>query len=174
MGSEFFRHPAKRLDKEFRRIGARRARQSSHAVLYTFADGAQRLVPRNIGPGTARLMLNEVQQLYKVGLSPLGRTEKRSGAPTIDFNNLCASAHALERFRLMQKQADLTHTEMMLAIRAPERVLWSPDHGSWLWVGDRIAVAITVTDNGAAVIRTLLWTTRELWDSNPRPGAVRE
>ncbi len=173
MGSEFFKHPAKRLDKEFRAMGARRKRESSGATAYIFPDGGQLLVLRNIGPARARIMLNNAQQRYGPVRDPLGRTEKRSGAPTIDFDRLQASRHALERLALMQGQADLSYPELLHALRIPERVLWSPDHGAWLWVGARVAIAMSFTPEGVAVIRTLLWTTRELWDKNPRPEVRR-
>lgn len=173
MGSEFFRQPAKRLDREFRSMGASRVESTSRNVVYRFPDGARVLVPTNIAPGNARAMLNDMQRRYGApDRDPLGHTERRHGAPDIDLNRLTASKHAMERFDLMRNQAGLTYQEMVMALRVPQRVLWSLVHERWLWVGDRIAVAAEVSDRGEAVICTVLWTSRELWAQNPRPEQV--
>lgn len=170
MGSEFFKQPAKRLDREFRAMGARRIDRTSAYVAYRFPDGARVEVPSNIGPSNARAFLSDMQRTYGGrARDPLGLTEKKHGAPVIDFDRLTASNHAQIRLAQMKKQAGLEFHEMLHALRIPERVLWSQLHDSWLWVGERIAVAASVDALGHATIRTILWTQQELWDANPRP-----
>lgn len=174
MGSEFFKHPAKRLDREFRAMGATRVERTSANVSYRFPDGARRLVPTNITAGKARLILRSMQDRYGVtNIDPLGFTERRPGAPVIDLERLSTSEHARERFDLMRRQAGLTFQEILIALRAPTRVLWATNHHAWLYVGDRIAVAATADTTGHACIRTVLWTSQELWDQNPRPEKER-
>lgn len=170
MGSEYFKHPAKRLDREFRSMGAVRVERTSANVAYRFPDGARRLVPTNITAGKARLILQAMQDRYGfTNIDPLGFTERRPGAPTIDLERLSTSEHARERFDLMRCQAGLTFQEILVALRAPARVLWATNHAAWLYVGDRIAVSADVDTEGYACIRTVLWTSQELWDQNPRP-----
>lgn len=174
MGSEYFKHPAKRLDREFRAMGAVRVQRTSATVAYRFPDGARREVPTNITAGKARLMLQSMQDRYgATNIDPLGFTERRPGAPVIDLERLSTSEHARERFDLMRRQAGLTFQEVLIALRAPARVLWATNHAAWLFVGDRIAVATHVDVEGHACIRTVLWTSQELWDQNPRPEKVR-
>lgn len=169
MGSEYFKQPAKRLDREFRAMGARRGDRTPNANTYMFPDGAVLFVPRNVGPGGARAMLQRAREKYGSSpLDPLSMAVHRPGAPTIDLNRMIATQHAMERFDLMRAQANLTYTELLEALRIPERVLWSERHGRWLWVRGRIAVVAGVHDGNTTVV-TILWTTQDLWDSNPRP-----
>lgn len=172
MGTQFWRQPAKRLDREFRAMGARRVEKTSVGVAYEFEDGSRRMVPANINAPRAREILSEAQRRYGARPSdPLGDVTRRKGHPTVDLSKITATAHAQERLALMRDQDDLTYREILVALRAPSRVLWSDRHGSWLWVGDRVCVAASVTEDGTTIIRTLLWTSQELWEANPRPGA---
>lgn len=173
MGSEFWKQPAKRLDREFRSMGAARCDRTSQNVSYRFPDGARFLIPSNIGAGSARALLHQLQGTYGYGGNdPLDQAVKRPGAPVIDLKRLTASNHAQIRLAQMQKQAGVAMTEVLHALRIPDRVLWSEQHDSWLWVGERIAVAASVDVLGYAVVRTILWTQQELWDANPRPERV--
>lgn len=170
MGSAFWAQPAKRLDRELRDLGARRVEKTPDWVAYRMPDDARVTVPKNIGPGAARAMFARLQRAYDgCSADPLRGATRRPGAPTIDLSRLVASKHAQIRFDLMRNQASLSYTEVLDALRIPERVLWSEPHDTWLWVRGRIAVAAGVDSTGAATIVTLLWTTQELWDANPRP-----
>ena len=87
----------------------------------------------------------------------------------IDPGRLEVTDHAAERIRLMQGQEGrMRREDISAALMRPEQVRWSDEHGSWVWVGERVAVAATVTD-GATTIRTVMWATEELWAENPRP-----
>lgn len=171
MGSAFWAQPAKRLDRELRDMGARRAERNAISVAYRMPDGARIDVPKNIGPGAARVLLSRIQFEYghKRGV-PLGDARKASRAPRIDLERLTASDHAKDRLRLMQRQGSVTFQEVLRALRLPERVLWSETHQSWLWVRDRLAVAVWVAANGHATIGTIMWATADLWEANPRPA----
>ncbi len=160
-------------------MGATRESRTSDHVAYRFPDGARRLVPTNIAPGRARQMLAETQERYGTGryranTDPLRSAIEKPGAPVVDTARLALSRHARERFELMADQANLRALELRDAVQYPERVLWSPMHCSWLWVRGRIIVAVVIGDDGAFVIRTLLWATEELWEQNPRPEPEAE
>lgn len=175
MGSEFWRQPAKRLDREFRSMDAVRVERTSRYVAYRFPDGARIEVPTNVGPGNARTMLMRLQERYGVAArhtdgDPLGGTIVRDGIPTIDPDRVVMSRHATERFDQMNTQARLAAPEILHAIQYPETVRYSPANQSWMWVRGRIAVATSFDeDTGSTVIRTILWATAELWAQNPRP-----
>jgi hypothetical protein len=151
-------------------MGAVRIDRTALEVSCRFPDGARHNVPKNIRPGAAKVMLNRLRRMYdRPWNDPLAGAEKRPGAPVIDLGRVVASKHAMERFDQMRRSGDLEYREVLVALKAPSKVLWHPGHDSWLWVGDRIAVAASITPNGQAVIRTILWTTAELWADNPRP-----
>lgn len=172
------KNPAKTLDKEFRAMGASR-QTVKNGVEYQFTDGCRRFVPHSIRNSAAVQILNDARNRYgnpNTHRSALGPAEKVKtyNRPNIDLENLVASDHAKERLTLMRRQVrDLTFAEILQAIRDPQRVMWSHPHRSWIWVGERIAVAVTITPEGVSVIRTLLWATEQLWEDNPRPERPR-
>jgi hypothetical protein len=128
-------------------------------------------VPKNIGAGSARAMLSDLQRVYgRHRDDTLGDARHRSGAPRIDIENLHATDHARERLVLMRSQDGLTFREVLEALRIPERVLWSDRHHSWVWVRDRVAVAAWVDRSGHGTIGTILWARAELLEANPRPA----
>ncbi|MGF3056192.1 hypothetical protein [Microbacterium sp. YY-01] len=100
---------------------------------------------------------------------PLSGAVKVSGVPKIDLERVEVTAHARERLKLMRAQAAVTFDEILLTLKAPLRVRFVPDHGTWLWIGERIAIAGSHTDGSTSIV-TILWTTKELWDANPRPS----
>lgn len=174
MGSEFFRQPAKRLDREFRSMGGARHHRTAVGVYYQFPDGGMHLVPTAVTAAKARSLLDTVTARYGVTRAresgnPLRSAVEREGAPTINADDLVMSRHASTRFELMSAQARLDRIEVADALRFPEKVLWSPLNESWLWVRGRVIVAAVLTDDQKTLITTLLWGTEELWKQNPRP-----
>jgi hypothetical protein len=170
MGSAFWAQPAKRIDREFRDMGARRVERTSREVAYMFPDDVRVIVPTNINPGKARELLGNYQRRYgRKPDNPLVDAVPKSGAPVIDLTRMIATKHAMERFDLMRAQAGITYRDLLEALRIPERVLWNERHDTWLWVRDRIAVVAGVGPNGTATVTTILWAQQELWDQNPRP-----
>ncbi|MFF7293159.1 hypothetical protein ACFY9N_11575 [Microbacterium sp. NPDC008134] len=174
MGSEFFRQPTKRLDREFRALGGRRLDRSPGGTRYIFPDGGVQYVPADVMPGRARAILVSVQERYatrdiRPKDDPLRSAMKRDGAPDINADTIAMSRHANDRFELMATQARLDRREIGDALRFPEQVLWSPTHESWMWVRGRVIVAVAETDQGINVIRTIMWATSDLWEQNPRP-----
>lgn len=164
--------PAKTVAKTFQRMGAASMNTSKHGTEFRFPDGAQKLVPGNMSPATARSMLKWATDRYGYEDRPAVSGERTHRAkPKLNLERVTASNHAKERLALMRRQDGLEMREILLALRAPQRTLWSVPHQSWLWVGERVTVAAHVQDDGSAVISTLLWSTRELWDANPRPQA---
>ena len=163
-------HATKRIEKEFRKLGATRAERTKHEVIYMFPDGARELVPLNASDGFAGNAIRRMHERYgRPDRAPLARNTKVSGAPKVDLTKAVAAPHAKERLALMREQADVTFLEVTTALTCPARVLWSDRHGSWVWEGDRVAVVADVSDDGFTRIRTILWTTNELWAAHPRP-----
>lgn len=174
MGSDFFRQPTKRLEREFRALGGQRLGRAGIGTTYQFHDGGVFLIPEGVTPGKARSILAGVQARYgakdvRSRTDPLRSAMKRDGAPPIDVAHLAMSKHATDRFELMASQARLQREEIAHALQFPEQVLWSPLHESWMWVRGRIIVAVACDENGMTIIRTILWATEDLWEQNPRP-----
>lgn len=161
--------PAKMLDKEMRTLGGRRNR-TSRGVEYTFPDGAVHLVRTGITPQAADKMVRDMRHRYGRPERALRGEQVRGAAvPAVDMTKLAATEHARQRLALMKRQGGVEMREVMSALVCPMRVLWSDAHGTWQWVGERIAVVAHVTDDGVTVIRTILWSTTELWAQHPRP-----
>jgi hypothetical protein len=174
MGSDFFRQPSKRLEREFRALGGERLERSGVGIRYVFPDGGVHLIPEGVSPGKARAILASVQDRYQSQTitsrtDPLRSAVKREGAPQIDPESLTMSRHATGRMELMTTQARLHPSEITDALLYPEQVLWSPIHESWMWVRGRIIVAVAPNDFGVTIIRTIMWATEDLWEQNPRP-----
>lgn len=174
MGSESWRQPAKRLDREFRAYGGTCMNRTpaGHAY-YRFPDGAVHLIPPAVTAAKGRLILAAIRERYgrpdrRENGDPFRRSVERDGAPEIDVDRVTMSKHAGERFALMAKQAQLNPVEVSDALLFPERVLWSSANESWMWVRGRVVVAAVATDDGRTLIKTLLWATEELWEQNPR------
>jgi hypothetical protein len=162
--------PAKTVDKEYRRLGATRERVHG-GVKYTFPDGARLLVPANIKPHVAESMILEVHRRYDVQPERprlVGERVSIASAPRFDMDSLAVTPHAKQRRAEMGDQDNLTTREIVAALTCPMRVLYFEKHGSYAWVGERVAVVGHVRQ-GRLTIRTFLWTTNELWERNPRP-----
>lgn len=161
--------PAKMLDKELRRLGGRR-RRTSRGVEYTFPDGAVRLIRPGITPQSVSTIIRDAQHRYgRPDRALRGEQVRGSAVPTVDMTKLSATEHARERLALMKRQGGVGMGEITTALVCPTRVLWNDVHGTWQWVGDRVAVVAHITDDGVTVIRTILWSTTELWAQHPRP-----
>lgn len=164
--------PSKVVAKTFRAMGARVVGPHQRGTTYQFPDGATKHVPTNMKPVTARGMLGWARDRYGhlEPDTPFSAEKVKGGSPRVDLNRVVASNHAKERLALMRSQARIEFSDILMALRAPIRTLYSEKHSSWLWVGERITVAAHVNQDGFAVISTLLWSTRELWNQNPRPN----
>ncbi|WP_437582688.1 hypothetical protein ACSAGD_10520 [Paramicrobacterium sp. CJ85] len=71
----------------------------------------------------------------------------------------------------MTEQAGITAHDMLHALQLPERVLFDEKYGSWVWVRGVLAVPVAVASDGSAVIKSVLWADRELFDRFPREQA---
>lgn len=157
----------------FRDRGAVVTERATQWTTYTFPDHYTVTIGKNERVALTLAKVNDVQQRYgfdrRAQYSTMGT---RPGKPVLDLERVVASDHAKERLALMQRQADVTMREILLCLRAPERVLWADDHDSWLWVRDRLAVPIKEAGD-RFIITSVLWSTRELFDQNPRPQENR-
>lgn len=147
------------------------SQSKARGIEFTFADGAVVFVSHQDSFARVTELIRGVRSRYGAVRREdrYGSMGSRSGKPVIDFERLVASAHAKERLSLMQRQARVEFREVLHCLRLPERVLWSDTHGSWLWVRDRLAVAVAETRDGF-VITTVLWSTTDLWEAHPRPA----
>lgn len=136
---------------------------------YLFPDGFS--IVFNTSDGNRRLQewMGVLRARYGQEDGESLRLVHRPGRPEIDFGRLRASRHAGERLALMRRQAGVEFAEVLHALRLPERVGWSVVHESWVFVRDRLAVAVAEAAEGF-VVTTLLWSSRALWAENPRPG----
>jgi hypothetical protein len=160
----------KLVDKEFRKMGATRT-TGAYGVEYLFPDGSRKFVVSNMGFGAAHQLIHETRKRY--GVKPerppmRGVRVPIPQAPKVDLERLTVTPHAIQRREQMQEQDGLTTLEVALALTCPRHVLWMEQHGTYAWVGERIAVVGHVRE-GWLTIRTFLWSTNELWHRNPRP-----
>lgn len=160
--------PKKLLRKTFRDYGARVHLNAPEGTHWIFPDGAVIIVSHNPSATWAAAQIRKLAGRYE----RLKRTEhrhldRRPRKPLMDLERVAASEHAKQRLRLMQGQADVAFQEVLLCLRVPERVLWSEQHQGWLWVRDRLAVAVA-EDGDRFVITTVLWSRSELFDLYPR------
>lgn len=164
------KNPTKEVERLCRQLGAIRERRTPYGVEYRFPDGALRHVDSNMKPQIAAAAMRSITETY--GRPKADRQfarDLRASAPPVDLKRMKATDHAKERLAQMRGQVpDLNFTEILYALRLGH-TRWSAEHGSWLWIGDRVTVAAHVSDDGFTTITTLLWSTSELWALNPRP-----
>lgn len=162
--------PRKLARRVFREYGAVVQEHNDHgSPVYLFPDGMRITVPSNALMGWVAAKCRDVEARYgKKAGTQFGLLSTRPGKPHLDLERIIASAHAKQRLSTMRTQANITFGEVLMALRIPERVLWSPSHGSWLWVRGRLAVAIA-EDGDTFVITTVLWSSTELFEQHPRP-----
>lgn len=164
----YVKNPRKRVEKVAKEAGGRVRFSSHHIVIWAFDDGWEVTMAANAHAGTAAAVVTAIQNRYGRPQTAFnGR--KASHAPTVDFARLGCTTHARDRLALMRSQAGIEFSDLVLALRTPQRVEFSDKHESWIWVGERVAVCASECDD-RWVITTLLWSRTELWDAFPRPG----
>lgn len=160
----------KLASRTFRDRGAVVTENARQWTTYTFPDQYTVTIGRNERIALTLAKVKDVQERYGFDQSDnFGQMGTRPGKPVIELERLVASAHAKERLALMQRQAGVDMREILLCLRTPQRVLWSDDHESWLWIRDRIAVPVKEVGD-RFIITSVLWGTRELFDKYPRPA----
>lgn len=139
---------------------------------FIFDDGFSVRLPNDTTPAAAERIVNTLRARYgRIGDRPSEHLSDRPRKPRLDLRRLVASDHAKLRLAQMRRQAAVTDEELLLCLRAPERVRFSDRHGTWVWVRDRLAVAVKETPS-VFVVTTILWSTESLFDANPRPEKV--
>lgn len=159
----------KRVVSRLKEHGAEPVVRQARGTTFEFPDGYRAYVFHAIENRAASAFLSDIEARYGRPARDWQAGVKVAGRPELDLERVIASEHAKERLRLMQTQRRIDLRDVLYALRLPERVLWSPKHKSWAWLRGDIAVAVTFTHDGSQVIRTILWTSDELWESNPRP-----
>jgi hypothetical protein len=153
-----------------RKYGAKILESNSHGTSYQFPDGSITWIGATEKPSAVDDKLRAVHDRFgALPTEQFYKLRKRPSKPHIDFEQLTASPHAQERLALMQRQAGVTFAELVLALKTPNKVLWSDEHNSWMWIGDRVSVAIRETRNAGYVITTVSWSTLALFEKYPRP-----
>lgn len=161
---------AKKLIRDvFRQYGAHIQGREKESTRWIFPDGAVIIVHPTATYSWAAAQCRNLEARYgRRSGEGLAGAKTRPGKPSIDFERLDASAHAKERLKLMRQQDGIDLTDVFQALKLPEKVLWSESNGSWLWVRDRIAVAVAVVGD-RFVVTTVLWSSDELFVQFPRP-----
>ena len=166
-------HPKKQLAKLIRDYGGSVAQRNRMGITYAMPDGAAVYVSEAL---THPQMVDHRRALHRrYGVLPGSGSSSRvhrSGQPILDLERVTASDHAKIRLGQMKRQAGVDLREVLHCLRLPERVLWSEEHGSWLWVRDRLAVAVAESGDGF-VITTVMWSSADLFVQHPRPEAAR-
>jgi hypothetical protein len=159
----------KRASQIFRDRGAVVTERHRYWTTYKFPDNRTVSISKDERVAVTLAKIKDAQERYGYDTPDLFREYVSTGGkPRLDLDNLVASTHAKERLALMQQQSKITYQEVLHTLRLPERVLWSPVHESWCWIRGRIAVAVA-DSRGTQLITTVMWTSQELFEENPRP-----
>lgn len=162
--------PRKEARRVFRQYGGAPEFYHKHVTDWLFPDGFRIRLGDDDHHGVVRSKIGQVRTRYGHQQSKeLGGLSKAGNAPRLNLEKLHASDHAKDRLKLMQSQRTVTYTDVLHALRLPEKVLWSEKHGSWVWLRDPIAVAVTQVPNGH-LITTILWADNDLYALHPRPA----
>lgn len=164
------KHPAKAVDKEFRRLGASRSTVRDGAK-YLFPDGASIFIPSKINWFVAHSAMRDARMRMGADRERdpiMGERIPTTRLPAVDIDKLTVTDHARERLVMMRGQGDVADLEVLTALTCPMRALWSEQHGTYAWIGDRITVVGHYRD-GWLTVRSFLWSTNDLWEQHPRP-----
>jgi hypothetical protein len=143
-------------------------RGSKGLVDYRFPDGAIFYLPNDVDPGWAKKQLGVLQQRYGRRVEAHS-SMRRNGRPELDLEQVHVSDHARERLALMDAQAGVDRREFLRCLTLPQTVLWSDVHDSWLFVRERLAVAVKESRHGGHVVPTVMWATQDMFEAHPRP-----
>lgn len=163
--------PKKRIREVIREYGGKHHMADRTGDSYIFPDMFVLHVTKNpTGMWVAAQAKNLAHRYGFRQSKELTGLAKVGHAPLLDLENLTASDHAKDRLRLMQSQRTVTFSDVLHALRLPERTLWSEKHESWVWIRHPVAVAVreNYTGRGHTII-TVLWSDNELFDLHPRP-----
>lgn len=147
--------------------GGWKAESTTDTESWQFPDGGWFTHHKNHQWGATGVMVRKIQERYAKPHDAYHLGVKRPGKPDMNMDRLVTTPHAVERWRQMQHQAGLEYNELLLTLLAPERVVWSESNKSWLWVRENLAVPV-VEDGPRLVVKTVLWTSNELWEQHPR------
>lgn len=164
--------PRKEARRAFRQYGGTVRMQTKQGTEYIFPDDSTMFLHKDENhQKVAEKILMVVSRFGRIRDPELAGLVKRTGRPTITFDRLVASAHSKERMRLMGEQADVDFPELCHTLRTPERVLWSPASNAWVFIGGRLAVAVCTITDDRFLIKTVMWSSNDLFDQYPRPLA---
>lgn len=162
--------PFKDTREKLEAIGCEFVRRDPGGILMSRPDGRFVFLHTNVSQKNADNLLCDVRVQLGLPRREVRPTNVRhADRPVLDLTRLRASGHAQTRLRQMRAQSPITADEIIAVLRKPSRVAYSVRHESWLWVGPRITVAMFVSDDGDSVIKTVLWSSEELWTAHPRP-----
>lgn len=140
--------------------------RSRECVRYIFPDNAMFVLPNAVSERWAKGQLAALRKRY--GATRAAHQVRRNGRPALDLEQVRVSDHARRRLALMGDQAGVDRLEFVRCLSLPQTVLWSDSHGSWLFVRDRLVVAVAAADFGH-VVTTVMWATQDMFEAHPRP-----
>lgn len=171
MSRQIGKSAAKAVDKELRRIGARRSTTKGGSY-YVFPDGARLFVESHVDKLVADAIMRDAGRRYGVrpDHGPFSNAQRvpLTQLPKLNLAKLNPTEHAQERFAVMRRQGGVDEREILTTLQCPMRALWMDAYGTYGWVGERITVVGHVRED-TLTIRTFLWSTNDLWDQHPRP-----
>lgn len=147
--------------------GGRKAESTTDTESWQFPDGGWFTHHKNHKWGATGVTVRRIQERYAKPHDEYHLGVKRPGKPYMDMDRLVTTPHAVERWHQMQKQAGLDYSELLLTLKTPERVVWSEKHASWLWVREKLAIPVVEVAE-RLVVKTVLWTSHDLWEQHPR------
>lgn len=158
------KHPYRWARKQLRLVGATCLDEGKDAADIRLADGTILRLAKRITGAAAIDIVSRARG--RLGIP--GRIPMKGDAPKVHPDRVRASAHAVDRWRLMQRQASLTWEELESALLHPMRTETSHS-GSWIFRDDRVALVIKFDEDGTANLITVLWATDDLREAYPRP-----
>lgn len=162
--SVYIKHPYRWARKQLRAIGATCIDEDSDGVDLRLPNGATIRVVKRVSASTAIYIVSRARS--RLGIP--GRIPMKGDAPKVNPAHVRMSTHAMDRWRLMRDQAGLTLDDFEQALLHPARCETSHS-GTWIFRGDRIALALAFDDDGTVAVITVLWADDELREAYPRP-----
>lgn len=167
------KNPRKSARRVFRQYGAKVRLSNSGGTDYLFPDGSTMFIHNDETHQRVAEKIGIVQRRFgSLATNELAGLVRRSGRPTIDFTRLVASGHSKDRLRLMGEQAGVDFPELRNTLAVPERVMWSPASNAWVFIGGRLAVAVCTISDDRFLIKTVMWSSNDLFDQYPRPQSA--
>ncbi|MBK0419988.1 hypothetical protein JD276_13200 [Leucobacter sp. CSA1] len=159
----------KTAKKELTKLGCEVVRETRDLIAFRLLTGQDWVCSSRTQMHTVRSVVDRQRGHYRVQTGEyLAAFPEVTSAPRMEIGNYYAPPHFKDSTRLMLGQG-LTRPEITTAILSPETVRINPATGRWIYCAGRIGVVIEPPEHGIYTLITILWSTDEEWEQNPRP-----